>query len=175
MDRRKKYLASPKGKAFLERYRARQRATYAIRHPKETRTCPICQKQFDAKRTNHLFCSDECYVKDHGRRNNEANTAQRKLRLTTSTIGAVSELQVSADLLSKGYDVFRSVSPTSSCDLAILQDGKLLRVEVRTGYFYMTNSGIRRVSRFYSHDEGRSDILATAYADGVITYKPDLS
>jgi Holliday junction resolvase-like predicted endonuclease len=53
--------------------------------------------------------------------------------LSRGNTGAVSELVVCADLLKKGYEVFRSVSPSSSCDLIVLKDGKTLTIEVRTG------------------------------------------
>jgi hypothetical protein len=57
---------------------------------------------------------------------------QRIKGLSASTIGAISELAVCADLLSKGYDVFRSVSPGAQCDLIAQKDGNLIRVEVKT-------------------------------------------
>jgi hypothetical protein len=57
---------------------------------------------------------------------------QRFNGLAASTVGAISELAVCADLLSKGYDVFRSVSPAAPCDLIAQKEGKLIRVEVKT-------------------------------------------
>jgi len=54
--------------------------------------------------------------------------------LTSGTTGAIGELLVAADLLQKGYHVFRAQSPSCPCDLAILKDNRLLRVEVRTGH-----------------------------------------
>lgn len=41
---------------------------------------------------------------------------------------------MAADLLALGYEVFRALSPACSCDLAILKDGQLLRIEVTTAY-----------------------------------------
>lgn len=55
-------------------------------------------------------------------------------KLATSTTGALSELVVSSDLLSKGYDVFKSVSPSCFCDLLIHKKNIILKIEVRTGY-----------------------------------------
>ena len=57
---------------------------------------------------------------------------QRIKGLSASTVGAISELAVCSDLLSKGYDVFRSVSPAAPCDLIAHKEGKLIRVEVKT-------------------------------------------
>jgi len=49
--------------------------------------------------------------------------------------GAIAELEVCAKLLRKGFEVYRSVSPASSCDLIAFNKKKneLFRVEVRTG------------------------------------------
>ena len=39
-----------------------------------------------------------------------------------------------ADLLSAGYDVYRAISASCPCDLAIVKHGQLIRVEVTTSY-----------------------------------------
>lgn len=54
--------------------------------------------------------------------------------LPTGTVGAINELRVSVDLMARGYAVFRALSPSCPCDLAILKDDNLIRVEVKTGY-----------------------------------------
>lgn len=51
----------------------------------------------------------------------------------SSTVGAVAELIVAADLLSRGFEVFSAVSPAASCDLAYLRPDGLRRIQVRTG------------------------------------------
>ena len=52
-----------------------------------------------------------------------------------SCVGAASELRVSADLLEKGYYVFRSVSSTCPFDLLAYdqEEEKVYRIEVKTG------------------------------------------
>ena len=55
-------------------------------------------------------------------------------KLPAGTVGAIAELRVSVDLLSKGYEVFRALNPSCPCDLAILCDNRLFRVEVRTAH-----------------------------------------
>ncbi len=57
----------------------------------------------------------------------------RRENFSTSTKGAISELVVAADLLDRGYSVFRSVSPNSPIDLVVLKSGRLQKVEVKTG------------------------------------------
>ena len=54
--------------------------------------------------------------------------------LNTATVGAIQELRVSVDLFMRGYEVFRSLSPASWCDLLVSKDGKFVGVEVRTAY-----------------------------------------
>jgi len=83
-------------------------------------------------RKNKLYCSSKCGTL-HGDYDNGFSFSKYP-GLSTGTIGAIGELMVSADLLMKGYEVFRSVSATCSCDLAILKNGKFLRIEVRSGY-----------------------------------------
>ncbi len=53
--------------------------------------------------------------------------------LDRGEIGAMGELRVSADLIARGYYVFRNLSPTGPFDLAAYRNGKLLRIEVRSG------------------------------------------
>ena len=83
-------------------------------HPfEEKRICNYCKKEFTAHTINNIYCKNcrKSMFKSFG-------------GITCATIGAISELMVSADLLKKGYEVFRAVSPSCSCDLAILRDTK---------------------------------------------------
>jgi hypothetical protein len=64
-------------------------------------------------------------------------------------------------LLGLGYEVFRSLSPSATCDLAILKEGHLLRVEVRTGY-------IRPNGAVTTRRDHRADILAIVTDSGVL-------
>lgn len=86
------------------------------------------------------------------------------------TTGAVSELRVAADLLERGYEVFRAVSPSCSCDLAVLKDGKLVRVEVRTGYESPTG---RRHLGISLDERHRYDIAAGVFPSEIV-YSPSL-
>lgn len=88
--------------------------------------------------------------------------------LSTGTKGALNELIVIVDLLTKGYDVFRAISPAASCDLAILKEGKLLRVEVTSGW--IASGKLSRNKNKLSN--GKSDILATVYEGDKIDYFP---
>src|SRR5262245_42807567 len=90
---------------------------------------PISEKRLEKKAR---YCSTKC-------RNNTTLQRYRKLnhrlQLPSSTVGTLAELEVAVDLLRRGYEVFRALSPSCSCDLAVLREGRLLRVEVRTAYY----------------------------------------
>ena len=53
--------------------------------------------------------------------------------LSTGKIGAVGELLASADLIMRGYDVYRAVSPSAPYDLVATKGPRILRIEVRCG------------------------------------------
>ncbi len=72
------------------------------------------------------------------------------------------ELVVCVDLLRRGYHVFRAVAPNCACDLLILKDGTLTRVEVTTGYIGLKGNLAHPVK-----DPNRFDLLA------VVTYRED--
>lgn len=90
------------------------------------------------------------------------NSLRYSIPMTPHTVGAVCELQVCADLLKAGFDVFRSVSPHAKCDLIALYGGKVFRVEVRAA-----RKGI-------CSTHGDYECLAAVNPDGEITYKPTL-
>jgi hypothetical protein len=97
------------------------------------------------------------------------NTFAPKTRyphLCPSTTGAIGELRVSTDLLEKGFDVFRSLSPSASCDLAIIKDGAFKRVEVRTSYFSRDGS-------IHCDRTGNYDLLAMVLPNQIV-YDPPL-
>jgi Holliday junction resolvase len=90
-----------------------------------------------------------------------------KEKISTGKTGAISELLVCANLLEKGYEVFRSVSQDCSCDLLAMKDNKILKIEVKTVAINKNGSlnyGIakKNINRF--------DILANV-VDGIILYQ----
>jgi len=78
-------------------------------------------------------------------------------------------MRVSTDLLMHGAEVFRALSPNCSCDLIILKDGKLLRVEVTTGHELLNGRVIHPKKTF-----AKRDLLAVVLWDGRIEYRPAL-
>lgn len=100
-----------------------------------SRSCLRCDALFSTGRQTQVYCSLDC-------RNTVTRNAWRELNppsgLATATTGAISELVIAVDLMKSGYSVFRALSPACHCDLAVLRDGKLCRVEVKTAYLSAT-------------------------------------
>ena len=117
---------------------------------------------------NDLTCSPLCSSLRRKALRRELNPTTA---LPSATTGAISELRVGVDLLMRGFEVFRALSPSCSCDLAILREGKLLRVEVRTGTVYRKANGDLTYNQ--QKLQVRADILAAVYPDRII-YKPEL-
>lgn len=99
--------------------------------PRTCRVCGVNAVPMFRRKYGSITCSKECA---------RAEKQQKRLQqgqvlgLPTGTIGAIGELVVAADLLLKGYAVFRALSPSCPCDLALLCEDQLYRVEVTTGH-----------------------------------------
>lgn len=130
-----------------------------------TRLCARCGVPLPTDRhARSIYCSPRC--------SREPYLNPSPLRhINASTVGTIQELRVSSDLLLRGYAVFRALSPACTCDLAILAEGKLLRIEVTTG---VTNPRTGAF-RWSPHDPERYDVLAVVTWEGEITYLPALA
>lgn len=91
--------------------------------------CAECGKPLESYQFR--FCSTACRVKHHNGRN---YGDRPRASLSTSTTGAVAELMVAGNLMESGLHVFRALSPTCFCDLAVIHAPDVLMVEVRTAY-----------------------------------------
>lgn len=108
------------------------------------------------------FCSPACERTFRLALNGEG------LNIASGKIGAVHELWVSADLLARGYEVFRSVSQCASCDLVALRDGQAIRVEVRSAKRSLATGKLDKP--ITAKDRGRYDVAAFVERNGRITY-----
>jgi len=81
---------------------------------------------------NRKYCSKSCSTIYYKQENGFASAFSKQI--TTGTVGAISELIVATELMKNGYEIYRAISPSSSCDLLGLKGGKLYSFEVRTGY-----------------------------------------
>ena len=114
--------------------------------------CFICKNIFITTQPITRFCSNIC-----------RNTYQTKLTgryadktISSATVGAISEMEVSSDLMKKGFAVFRALSPSCFCDLIACKNGYILRIEVTTGYQAENN----RLSHAKKHNIDKLDIIA---------------
>jgi hypothetical protein len=87
--------------------------------------------------------------------------------LNTTTKAAVGEMTVAADLMCRGFFVYRCLSQTGPFDLLAYKDGKMLRVEVRCGVVDK-----RGQARCAMPIPGRYDVLAVVLRDSIV-YTPD--
>lgn len=88
--------------------------------------------------------------------------------ISTASKGTHGELLVSCFLIRAGFEVFRALSSAASCDLIVLKDYKMYRVEVRS------NSSSFTKPKPQMDDEGRYDIFATVVGTDV-EFNPPLS
>lgn len=127
------------------------------------RNCEGCGKPFVTNISRHVFCKPTCYPDRIG-------SLYRLNNIPSGTIGTIAELRVGADLLKKGYEVYRALSQHSSSDLVLKKDNRLITVEVRTGFL-----DIRTNKLGYSKAHFRSDMFAIyVHTIDQITYIPDL-
>jgi predicted nucleic acid-binding Zn ribbon protein len=120
-------------------------------------TCAICGKVSQG-RTGQKYCSKECRMK--------VATQPLWPFLSTGTVGAINELKVACDLFTKGYEVFRALSPSCSCDLIALKNGVASKIEVRTATKYKTTINA-------SNYNFRGDYLVKVLKNRII-YEPEL-
>lgn len=129
------------------------------------RLCKSCNSPIPiTRRKDAIYCSIDCYRATLKERYHHLNPQSK---LTNTASGAVSEYKVIIDLLIRGFEVFRSVEPGATCDLAILKNNKLLRVEVKTAKY--SSSG----KPFNPYQTIKADILALVLPDTII-YTPSL-
>lgn len=87
--------------------------------------------------------------------------------------GACGELLICADLIPRGLDVFRSVSPSAKCDLVAIHRAapfKSIRIEVRNGYRNPNGNLVYSKART---TDGSCDVIAVWVKDEGAIYLPD--
>jgi hypothetical protein len=149
----------------------------------ELATCRSCSGPIERERLVHQggrtkFCAS-CAPEQTAERlrvNREARKAKfgalkpsTLSHMVASDLGALAELQVSADLLRRGFHVFRAVSPAASCDLVAMRGEEILRIEVKSARRYACG-----VQYNNPKDRSRFDVLALAVEGEGIEYRPSL-
>jgi DNA-directed RNA polymerase subunit RPC12/RpoP len=130
------------------------RHTWIPRYDKKPVRCPKCKSLCTKIDTNDT-------------RNEETPSINCSVR------GAIVELRVEVDLLSKGYHVFRSESPACPCDLVVIKDGLCAKVEVRTVSYLDKNGEVPKsaYSENSEHIPGFIDWWALWVVDRIIYVK----
>ena len=133
--------------------------------------CVVCGAPFITRSVGlnaarQKFCGDACR-----KRAGAGHWAPRpnEAKICTGNVGAAHEMIVCADLLKRGFDVFRGVSPASKADLVAIRGASALRVQVKTG-IRNTNGRLH----CWSKDHESWDVLAIVEWDNRITYEPPL-
>jgi hypothetical protein len=122
---------------------------------------PECDNKFE-KIGGQKYCSAECRKEHYYAKNR--NMAYPNL--TTGNIGTIGELGVAADLLKRGYDVFKSVSQSCWTDLVIYAKDRFQSVEVKTGSRTTTGRLV------YGKPYITTDIVAILLPNNEIVYIP---
>lgn len=130
--------------------------------------CEFCGENFRTRRKYTKYCTGACAKLAHKARAKIEKRYGPGPNLNSGNRGAVSELIASADLIQKGFEVFRSVSPTTSCDLIALRNGILFRIEVRTAY----RNKVGNLMYAKNQKPGRMDIYAAVCGYEVIYIPP---
>lgn len=127
-----------------------------------TARCAHCQREFSYYGGKKIrYCTRKCREIHNGTRPEKWYQG-----LTTGEIGSWGELIVAADMMRRGWKVFRAVTPSSPCDMVAFKKDRIVRVEVtlarrgRTGKVY-----------FPAHNEDNYDVLALVFPDSSIEYR----
>lgn len=128
-------------------------------NPECGRVVPLKKEKRKAK-----YCSAKC-----ARVHYQERAGFGRLGLSPGTAGAVGEMVVCVDLLRQGFEVFRAVSPSCSCDLIALRDKHSWRVEVKQA---QRNEITGKVAVNLPNRE-RCDVLASVIGNEVV-YDPEL-
>lgn len=85
-----------------------------------------------------------------------------------ATIGVIAEYQVIQDLMEKKCEVFKACNPSAPCDLVVLHQSKLYRVEVKSW------GSMSQRKNLSSRQRAKHDVLAVVHDASTITYAPDI-
>src|SRR3972149_3193615 len=135
---------------------------------KKEKQCVVCMSIFLSIQDTAKYCSKKCLNIHLKKRCGRYGFKEQGI--STGTVGAMSEILVSFDLMSKGFEVYRALSPASSCDLLAIKKGKMINFEVRTGYRGVNNGKIS-----YPKTNIRAKLVAVVlYDKREVVYFPPL-
>lgn len=114
------------------------------------------------------YCSGICRNADYSEKQQKTSIQRAFPHLSTATVGSINEMLVCIDLLRRGFSVYREVSP-GNCDLAVVLNNKLYRVEVTTGTFNASGK-----LSYPKKNTDNFDFLAVVTLGDIIHYFPEI-
>lgn len=135
--------------------------------------CPVCKEEIPISRRRKggkptIYCSTKCRFLAGRARTDKIREMSKTLGLPSNSVGAIGELRVVCDLITKGYEVFRPVSPIGKYDLIAVKGKKLMKVEVKTAMESPTGKLYNPTS---IKDRVGYDVLALVSHKGTIKYQ----
>ena len=134
--------------------------------------CKYCRKKIpeDRLRRRAIYCNNKCR-KEHLR---ELRGDLSDVYMPPTTKGAIAELKTCADLLKKGYHVFKAVSPSCPCDLVIWDgDNTIELVEVKS-VVRDKKGGVVKPGFSLEKGEKHTVLAMVIHAEDKIVYEPYL-
>jgi hypothetical protein len=119
------------------------------------------------------FCSQKCRRNQEREKYKKSNPPLKDIsgnKMDSLKVGTLGEISVMLDLIKKGYNVYRNVAYSGYCDLAIMHEKIMLRIEVKTGFY----SAYGKLCYPGHKDKSRFDILAVWLKSGEVIYIPEL-
>jgi len=125
--------------------------------------CRSCDKEIINKDKRRVYCSPKC------RTAGNSKSTFKDSGMTPGDVGAHNEIIAVADLMARGYQVFRAESPACPFDLVTWDGSKLLRIEVKTAYKLENGTLAHGTPK-----AGAYDVLALVTDGKNVVYKPDM-
>lgn len=135
--------------------------------------CETCNVAIPTGKRRYRYCSNACAATRTRRALSPGYDENGYGALSKNAIGAAHELMVCADLVRRGFHVFRAVSPDTPCDIiALRSDCQTFRVEVKTAQRQPGGQPRPVTGKRLRTDQ--HDVLALVCHNGEITYRPEL-
>ena len=133
------------------------------------RVCDHCKEPIPKRKSSQArFCSSRCAQANYRAREPSVRPWEdRDVEISRTTVGAMGELIVAADLMERGYNVFRSMSPSAPFDLVAQSGDNLFKIEVRTA----TKSTVGTVGFSMTETDECDYYAAILHGEGII-YEP---
>jgi predicted AAA+ superfamily ATPase len=94
--------------------------------------------------------------------------------LSSGKVGAIAELAVAADLMRRGYEVYRAVSQASDFDLLAIKNGKILTIEVVSSVSFKKDGKLTFSRRRHVKSKKPDAYAIVNHQKEIIDYLPEL-